>query len=255
MSRNLAVFDFDHTIINDNSDTAIMKLVDNKIPKEVKILHRSDGWTAFMQGVFKTLHESNIQENAINNLIRNLPAVQGMPDLIKEMNENLNFDVIIISDSNNHFIDLWLEENNLKGNIFKVFSNPAKFENGLLKIRMYHLQDYCKLSTKNLCKGQIMEDFINDQRESDIIYETVVYIGDGVNDFCPILRLRDNDVACVRKEYKCVDLVKKSIDGRYVDDDGISRIVKSNVCIWENGYDIIEFIKQQNGQCKRVQAQ
>lgn len=249
MARNLAVFDFDHTIINDNSDTAIMKLVDNKIPREVKMLHRSDGWTAFMQGVFKTLHENDIQEDAINNLIKNLPAVQGMPELIREMNENLNFDVIIISDSNHHFIDLWLEENNLKDHILRVFSNPAGFEDGLLKIRMYHLQDYCKLSTKNLCKGQIMEDFIAEQGQNNTIYKTIVYVGDGVNDFCPILRLKHNDVACVRDKYKCVDLVKRSKEGRYVDEDGVSKIVKSNVCIWQNGHEIIEFIKQQNRRC------
>lgn len=251
MTRNLAVFDFDHTIINDNSDTAVMKLVDNKIPREVKLLHRSDGWTAFMQGVFKTLHENQIQEDAINNFIKHLPAVQGMPELIKEMNESFNFDVIIISDSNHHFIDLWLTENNLKDHILKVFSNPANFEDGLLKINMYHLQDYCKLSTKNLCKGQIMEDFIAEQEQNGRAYKKIFYIGDGVNDFCPILRLKDGDVACVRDKYKCVDLVNKSREGKYFDNDGISRIVKSNVCVWQDGYEIMEFIKQQNGRCAK----
>ncbi|KAJ8971103.1 hypothetical protein NQ314_000885 [Rhamnusium bicolor] len=242
MSRNLAVFDFDHTIINDNSDTAVMNLVDHsKIPKEVKKLHRSDGWTAFMQGVFNTLHEHNIKEECIKELITKLPPVEGMPELIKEINELLNFDVIIISDSNSYFIDLWLEANDLTQNILKVFTNPARFVNSLLQIQMYHLQDSCKLSTKNLCKGQIMEDFIRTQKEEGVTYETIIYCGDGLNDFCPILRLREKDVACVRDKYKCVEMVKTAKEGKHVDEEGVVRTVKSQVCIWNNGFEIGKF--------------
>ncbi|KAJ8917477.1 hypothetical protein NQ315_005524 [Exocentrus adspersus] len=244
MVRNLAVFDFDHTVINDNSDTAVLKLINKEVPEEVKQLHKSDGWTAFMQGVFNTLHENNIKEESINNLIRQLPAVEGMPELIKQMNDDLNYDVIIISDSNSHFIDLWLDQNNLKKYISRVFSNPACFENGLLKIRMYHLQNCCKLSTKNLCKGKIMEDFITEQNSLGVVYKRVVYCGDGINDFCPILRLSKNDLACVRHKYKCVDVVLRSKEGRYIDEDGETRIVTSDVYIWKNGYDILEYVKQ-----------
>lgn len=245
MAKSLAVFDFDHTIIDGNSDVEITKLLNKKpIPKEVKELHKSDGWTVFMQAIFELLHRQGINEESIKMLISSLPAVPGMPELIKVLTQNFNTDVIIISDSNSYFINCWIEANDLKSNIFKVFTNPAHFEKDLLKIKMYHLQDYCKLSTKNLCKGQIMEDFIEEQAKQGCLYDQVLYFGDGTNDFCPILRLKKIDLACVRKNFKCADLVKKAVDGLYKDDDDKSRIVVANVFFWTNGFEIIQYIQQ-----------
>lgn len=245
MPKNLAVFDFDHTIIESNSDVEITKLLIKKIiPKEVRELHKSDGWTAFMQAIFELLLQQGVKEDSIEKLITSLPAVAGMPELIKTLNDRLNTDVIIISDSNSYFINRWLEANNLNDNVTKVFTNPAHFEEELLKIKMYHLQDTCKLSTKNLCKGQIMEEFIEEQSQNGCTYDQVFYFGDGMNDFCPILRLKENDLACVRKNYKCEDLVKRALDGQYKDDDGVSRVVYANVFIWENAFEIIEYMQQ-----------
>lgn len=50
----LLAFDFDHTIIGDNSDTYIAKLAPGgKIPKEIKDLYSERGWTHFMGQVFR----------------------------------------------------------------------------------------------------------------------------------------------------------------------------------------------------------
>ncbi|VEN57844.1 unnamed protein product [Callosobruchus maculatus] len=250
MAKHLAVLDFDHTIINDNSDIMVMNMVDKKyIPKEVKDLYKCDGWTVFMQRVFEILYQNNIPEDSINELIKKLPAVCGMSELIKELNLNCNYDVIVISDSNSHFIDTWLDANGLAKNISEVFTNPAKFENGMLKIQMYHVQDSCKLSTRNLCKGQVLDEFIEKQKMKDIQYETVIYCGDGLHDFCPILRLSENDVACVRDKYKLLDLVQKAQKGQYLDDNGIVKNLKCDVCVWNTGYDILDFLKQKNKRC------
>lgn len=245
MTKNLAVFDFDHTIIEGNSDVEITKLLKKgPIPKEIRELHKTDGWTAFMQAIFDLLHRQEIKEESIKTLISHLPAVPGMPELIRVLNQSFNTDVIIISDSNSYFINCWIEANDLKNNVLKVFTNPAQFDNDLLNIKMYHLQDSCKLSTKNLCKGQIMEEFIEDQANNGCLYDRVLYFGDGTNDFCPILRLKKNDLACVRKNFKCAELVKKAIDGVYKDDDDKSRIVVANVFFWKDAFEIIEYIQQ-----------
>lgn len=246
MTKKLAVFDFDHTIIHDNSDIVVMNMIDQKkIPATIKQLHRSDGWTAFMQAIFNLLHNHSITEDKIKNIVDNLPGVPGMSDLIKELSEKLNSDVIIISDSNSYFINTWLEAKGLKKNVVKVFTNPAYFDNrGLLNITMYHLQDFCKLSTKNLCKGQIMEDFIEQQKCNGTLYNQVIYCGDGLNDFCPILRLREDDLACVRKKFKCAEIVKKSKDGLYKDESGQYRVVKANIIEWDTGFEILDYIKK-----------
>ncbi|XP_044751138.1 probable phosphatase phospho2 isoform X2 [Coccinella septempunctata] len=215
--KNLAVFDFDHTIIELNSDVVIASMIPGGVPESVKKLHCNNGWIAYMQGVFDTLHIRGYNQDFINNIIMKLDPVVGMLDLIKELVVSFNYDVIIISDSNSHFIDTWLTYNNLKKHILEVFSNPAVFEGDLLKIKPYHLQDYCNLSSKNLCKGQILQDFITQQKKDGNIYNRILYAGDGANDLCPILRLKNCDHAFVRSRYKLEELIEKVNNGEIKD--------------------------------------
>ncbi|XP_066260154.1 pyridoxal phosphate phosphatase PHOSPHO2-like [Euwallacea similis] len=243
--KNLAVFDFDHTVIDDNSDTAVMTLIDkSKFSPELQKLRKAEGWTAFMQGVFQVLHENGITKVEISELVRKIPEVRGMKSLISKLYEDLSYDVIIISDSNTYFIDLWLRANNLSSKVLKVFSNPAEFdESGLLKIEMYHLQESCKLSTKNMCKGMIMEDFIKEQSRKGIVYNSVAYVGDGYNDLCPILRLNSKGLACCREKYKCVDMVRRVKNGNCIDDkDQTIYFINAELCAWESGDDILEYV-------------
>ncbi|XP_030754897.1 probable phosphatase phospho2 [Sitophilus oryzae] len=247
--KNLAVFDFDHTVINDNSDTVVLNLIDKcKITDDLRNLYRSDGWTAYMQGIFEVLHENRVAQIHIDNIIKEIPEVDGMSTLINELHHNMNYDVIIISDSNTHFIQTWLEANNLHTTVLRVFSNPAKYnDKGQLRIKMYHFQEQCTLSTKNLCKGMILEDFMRSQHANKVKYDRVVYVGDGHNDLCPILRLTDKGVACVRNKYKCSVLLNKLLSGENIEGfDKNKHCLKAPVCIWDNGHEILDFIKKLN---------
>lgn len=237
MMKNLAIFDFDHTIVDANSDTAVMELVDkNKFPPDLRKMHKSAGWTAFMQAVFNVLHENQVTEPDIAGLIRRLPEVSGIKHLIQTLHDSMDYDVIIISDANTYFINAWLEGNGLSSKVLKVYSNPGAFnEQGRLEIEMFHDQDSCQLSTRNLCKGQIMQDFTKEQSKRGIVYQRVIYVGDGQNDFCPILRLGSTGVACCRKAYKCADLVQNAHKTEHD--------LKAQVCIWETGQDVLEFLK------------
>ncbi|KAI2525688.1 PHOSPHO2 isoform 6, partial [Pan troglodytes] len=52
----LLVFDFDNTIIDDNSDTWIVQCAPNKkLPIELRDSYRKGFWTEFMGRVFKYL--------------------------------------------------------------------------------------------------------------------------------------------------------------------------------------------------------
>jgi hypothetical protein len=42
-----------------------------------------------------------------------------------------------------------------------------------------------------MCKGKELSAFLKEHEE----YEKVVYIGDGSNDFCPVVRLRESVIA------------------------------------------------------------
>jgi len=127
-----------------------------------------------------------------------LPFVEGLPALLKWLHCN-DFEVIVISDSNSYFIHHVLDYHGLSQYFTKIFTNPAHFdENELLKIEWYHVQDYCNLSNKNMCKGQILEDYIESRRKENVTFQRHYYCGDGSNDFCPSLRLKEGDVTFPR---------------------------------------------------------
>lgn len=239
--KKLAAFDFDNTVVDKNTDYVAINLVPKgAITPDLKQLYKKDGWTNYMQGIFQLLFKHQISEAVIRKAIEEIPPTIGMCYLIKQLSETLNYDVIIISDSNSYFINTWLEAHGLQENVCRVFTNPAKFENDVLKIQMYHLQDQCQLSTKNLCKGQILEDFVKAQNEINVRYDKIVYVGDGSNDFCPILRLNETDLACVREDYKCANMVAKTQSGSHIDATGVVYKIKAEILVWNTAFDILK---------------
>lgn len=126
-ARFLAVFDYDHTIVNDNTDIVARDLIpSDSIPDDVKILYRSSGWINYMQAIFDLLHKHGKTKNQIQEAIKNIPECPGMTQCIKKLKENA-FDVIVISDSNSVFIDTW-NKGRISDNIDAIFTNPARFD-------------------------------------------------------------------------------------------------------------------------------
>ena len=118
----------------------------------------------------------------------------------------------------------------------RVFTNPAKFnDDGRLEIEMYHVQDTCSLSTINLCKGQILQDYIKERAKNNVRFTHVAFIGDGQNDFCPSLRLSQKDFVFPREGYSLVDYMKKMQA-----EQGLE--IKANVHVWKSGLDILQVL-------------
>lgn len=233
----LAAFDFDHTICDDNSDIVARKLISNdKIPDTVKRMYQADNWNAYMGQIFELLSKNYIDVETIKNAIHRIPSVSGIDSLLSELHSR-NCEIIIISDSNSLFIEWWLKNKNLSHMVKEIFTNPATINGELLKIEMYHLQDNCKLSSKNLCKGQILEDYITKRSLEGINFDRIVYVGDGKNDLCPILRLSEKDLACPRIGYTLVNILNKKAA------ENESQEVKAKVVPWETGNDILENLK------------
>ncbi|KAL1116759.1 hypothetical protein AAG570_005231 [Ranatra chinensis] len=166
----LAAFDFDHTIIDDNSDL--------------------------------------IAQVELARTIEAIPEVTGMSFLLQRLYD-LNWEIIIISDSNSYFIKRWLESRGLAGIVAKVYTNPGEFtEDGRLKIRKYHVQNWCKLSTRNLCKGHVLETHLATARKAGSALRRVAYVGDGRNDLCPALKLTRDDFVLPRVGYPLNQLLE-----------------------------------------------
>lgn len=235
--RKLVAFDFDHTVVDDNTDIVVRDLVDKtKISDDVKKLYKHSGWTAYMQEIFHILHANEITKAQMKTAIEQIPEVAGLKDLIQRLHETGFVDVIIISDSNSVFIDYWCKYNGIDEFIKKIYTNHAQFnDENVLKIQPYHHQTECKLSTENLCKGGILEEYVRTELEQkNVIYTKIFYIGDGSNDICPILRLDAGDFGLARKGYRMEKEMDDVLKTGYTKDAAF--------LIWNDGHDLKKII-------------
>lgn len=237
--RRLVAFDFDHTVVNDNTDVVVRDLLDKKfITPEIQQLHKDGLWTVYMQKIFHILHANGFTKAQIKSTIEAMPEVPGLIKLIRQLHASSTSDVIIISDSNSKFIKYWCDFNGITECIKTIFTNPAEFDDdGLLQIQPFHHQEHCTLSSVNLCKGDVLEQFVKQQSdEENVIYEKIFYVGDGSNDFCPILRLGSMDFGLARQGFALQKKLNKSVG----DED--DRRIDANTKAWATGDELGEII-------------
>jgi len=242
--RILLVFDFDHSIIEENSDLHVRKLAPGGVLTDsITALYKNDGWTDYMAEIFKYLHSIGKTQNDILDCMDEIKLIDGMEELFAETRQNKKFDHIIISDSNSLFINHILNHYEL-GNLFQVFTNPAKFNSeGCLTIEKYHIQDWCTLSTINLCKGHILKEYISTKKSQGTFYSCVIYVGDGYNDLCPGLTLQKQDILMPRKGFRLEKEIKKILENSTPENE---LKLSSKIEYWLNGCDISKTLHQQN---------
>lgn len=220
----LAVFDFDHTIVDGNSDIVARNVI---IPP-VLIPNSKDyphNWTQYMQQVFNTIKSIKIPAQKIIDVISVMSPTEGMLKLIRVLHKN-NVDIIVASDSNTLFIQNWLKYNKLSEAVSCIYTNPAKIENDLIKIEPYALQRACTMCNMNMCKGTIVKEHLS---RTDKKYDNIFYFGDGKNDLCPVLKLSQADIAFPRLGYVLDNLLK-------------SRSTLAKVKPWSTGDDAYEYL-------------
>jgi len=231
--KTLLIFDFDHTITEGNTDVEVRTLAkDGQVPPRDR--QTATGcWTDYMQTVFEFLHRQGVRENQYAECMRRMPFNAGMERLIRLAGGDPKIETVIVSDSNSFFIDTILKAHNLDRFVRRVFTNPAHFdETGCLRIRYFHTNTECELSEKNMCKGRIVKEYLQERDGDDVRFDRLAFVGDGNNDFCPIFRmLKERDHAFARKGFA---LEKK-----------ISQIEKKLPCqvhIWSSGDEIADFL-------------
>lgn len=239
--KKLFAFDFDHTVVDDNTDIVVRDLVGrDKIPSHVTALYKNSGWIPYMQEIFNILYENGYRQSDIHAAVEGIQEVAGMKSLFSYLGARDDSDVIIISDSNSQFIQRWCRFNEVDHLVERIFTNSAEYdENGRLKIQPHHTQNWCQLSSENLCKGHVLEEFLQSQHaKNGIQYENIVYVGDGNNDVCPILRLGENDFGCARRGYR----LEKEVNDK--NDKKLSESIEAGVFIWNNGHELMDFVKE-----------
>lgn len=235
--KTLVVFDFDHTLVDRNSDMWVIQCTpEQSLPAWLKNSYQRGRWTEYMSRVFNYIGEQSVPLDSIRELMQAIPFTDGMIELLKFIYENKSkFDCIIVSDSNTLFIAWILEANGVTSAIDSVFSNPASVDQrGYIEVQGFH-SHCCQHCPVNMCKQKVLSDFRDRQAEAGVLYHTVCYVGDGTNDFCPIKVLNEGDFAMPRKGYSLEKLLAKTRSE--------SNGTKAEVMPWSSGTEILHQLK------------
>ncbi|XP_035538415.1 pyridoxal phosphate phosphatase PHOSPHO2 [Morone saxatilis] len=237
--KTLMVFDFDHTVVDDNSDTWVIRCLPGQtLPDSVKNSYRKGHWTEFMGRVMNYIGDQEVSPDRVRSVMETIPFTAGMTDLLTFISEHKStIDCIVISDSNTMFIDWILRASGLQAAVDQVFTNPAKFnELGYMEVQCYHSHD-CDRCPVNLCKKKVLELYLSEQADGGVEYERIFYVGDGGNDLCPTSCLRGRDVAMPRKGFTLEKLLAR-LEGQ---EDKAS--LRAKVIAWSSGAEVLEELK------------
>ncbi|XP_057467826.1 thiamine phosphate phosphatase-like protein [Actinidia eriantha] len=223
----VVVFDFDHTMIEDNSDTWIVE--EMGLTHLFDQLRRTLPWTALMDRMMEELHSQGKTIDEIGACLRRVPMSPRTVSAIKKAKALPGCELRIISDANQFFIETILKHHGLFDCFSEIVTNPSIVEGSRLKILPCHdsvsSPHGCNLCPPNLCKGLVISQIQASIAEKG--KSRIIYLGDGRGDFCPSLKLGEGDYVMPRKNFP---LWKKICDNR--------KLIKAEVHEWSNGEEL-----------------
>ena len=226
-SSFLFVFDFDNTLIDDDSDHYVVKQLSPPLFEKLNSLTKTVQWTDLMNQMVGELFDMGFSSRNILDSLDTIPIHPDMKAVLTRIHEKGSS--VILSDANTLYIDHITKFYGIDSLISKVITNPAVVNNQdkIIITRYTILPHGCPNGCAvNICKGkELLPMLVPNSR--------VVYLGDGRNDFCPMTKLSENDWALVRKGKALDKLVQ----------DPVYRIkIKAQVLVWETATDILQFL-------------
>ncbi|NXS13922.1 PHOP1 phosphatase, partial [Neodrepanis coruscans] len=201
--RYLLVFDFDETIVDENTDDSIVRAAPGRaLPESLRQSLRQGSYNQYMQRVLAFLGDQGVTAGDLRAVYEAVPLSPGMPELFQFLSKHRElFELVLVSDANTFGIEAKLRAAGVHSLFRKIFSNPAGVDKrGYLTLGPYHSHK-CPECPANMCKRQILAEYLAERAREDAEFERVFYVGDGANDFCPSVALTSSDVAFPRKGY------------------------------------------------------
>ena len=230
------IFDFDQTIIDDDSTSFIIKLLENSDFHENDLYkkHINTKWVEYVQDLLNRINNQKINITKIQNIFNKIKVTNGFLNLFNHLKENENiFESIILSNSNNLFINWWATNRNIP--IKQIIANKAEaVSNTLIKI-WNDQKSTCKYCP-DLCKKMCLEEYVKDKQ-----YKKLIYVGDGENDFCPAQVLDKGDYLFIRNKFPLHQMLSKTMSSNVTHKD-----LKANIKVWECGNEILQELKNIN---------
>jgi len=241
----IVVFDFDWSLINENSDTFVIRELSRDGRAWNALNDNPDDlpWTALMDSCLgKLKEEGDAGKRAIADCIARIPVFPEMLEAIRTLGSKDDVRMHIVSDANEYYIDSFMEHHGIEHLFASVHTNPSRWEQERLRVSPFHPADApphnCPHCPENMCKRIILNERVLGERSSSLPncdnQPIVVYIGDGGGDYCPIMSLEKFDYALVRDDPdapRARGLIKR------ITALGGPAQVPANVKTWRNGHD------------------
>ncbi|KAL6558545.1 hypothetical protein OROMI_018895 [Orobanche minor] len=146
------IFDFDRTLIDDDSDRWV--LMNMGLTQLFNELRPTLPWNTLMM----LLEEIHNQEKTVDDMAECLKLITMHPYVVAVIKSAhaLGCDLKVASDSNLFYIKTILKQYGIYDCFLEIITNPAVIDNGRLRIISYHdaaaSSHGCDLCPPNLCK-------------------------------------------------------------------------------------------------------
>ena len=222
--KHTVVFDFDWTMVNENTDTWVFKQLAPSLYIELMEMRKDGkmGWQELMNfGLRKLKTVYNCGRKELVKALLSIPLFDEIFKIIPLLHGE-GHEVIILSDANRFYIETIVKEQGILDSISCIITNGVEWRTGsdkdekvngvcevdVLQIEPYHrVGDHsCNLCPSNLCKGLVLQKLRNENFRR---YKKMVYVGDGGGDFCPFTKMHPTDIFYAREDYKCHKNIQK----------------------------------------------
>ncbi|EAU91032.1 hypothetical protein CC1G_03200 [Coprinopsis cinerea okayama7 len=233
VDKQLIVFDFDWSMADQDSDRYVFEVVAPDLRRKMKGLKDQIQWTDLVAQTLAEAHGRGITRAQIEHALKIMPFHPAMARAVDKLKKAGYTDFLCLSNANSIFISTILEDKKLTHIFSEIITNPAEWDGELLRLRRRvdpeGPQHSCTVGcSPNMCKGEELEAFLARHGKE---FDRIVYVGDGSNDFCPILRLREQDLVLCRSH--------RGLQRR-IDKEGAEKGLKAKIQYWAGAWEVEE---------------
>ncbi|KAG8970345.1 hypothetical protein FRC03_009618 [Tulasnella sp. 419] len=240
VSKQLVVFDFDWSMADQDTDRWVLEVVQPQLRRKMRELTDHVQWTDLVAQMMEELHARGSTREQVEEALRIMPfhpaMVRGVRKLKDAQSPETTF--LCLSNANEVYIGTILKARGLTDIFDEIITNPATWTpSGMLQVRRRidpsGPQHQCKVGCNpNMCKGEELTAYLERKGTK---FDRIVYIGDGSNDFCPILRLSSDDLVLAR--------LYRGLDKR-IKLEGEAAGLKAQVKYWSGAWEVEEYFGQ-----------
>ena len=236
--KDLVIFDFDGTIIDRDSERAEIYLLPEEIytSRLQKYQENPCNWIDFMNNIYSLMKEMNFTLKDMENALSQISLTIGIKELLEYLYQHKDkYETIIISNASTFNVEFLLDKYNIKNVFSQIYCNKSEIKNEMIYIHK-NKEHQCKNCNPCRCKGENLKDFLQEYKRET--FNRILFVCDGVNDFCLAKNLKINDYVFPRINFALWNIL--------TGDQERKDKIKCGIVPFNSAIEIIDFLKQLN---------